>query len=372
MVSQIRSILFISSISFLSVSCGHKKEVQRSESYTLRGDTVVVPESSNIHNKLKLYTLKDEPYQLKLISSGTVKAIPNLYAEIAPPFSGRVTNVFLKLGDKVKPGTPLFEMVSPDFIEIQKNYFAAKSELKRAQLNLERQQDLKKNGVGSDKDLEEAEAEYEVIQKEYENAKSGLKIFNANPNQLTLGQAMVITSPIAGEVIVNEIVNGNYIKDDDAPRAKIAALDKVWVAGQVKEKDIRFIRKLDGAEIQIAAYPARKIIGKVYHVEEIVDEETRSVKVLIECPNDDRILKPGMYVTVNFIDAPASVLFVPAKALLQMDNISFVYLQTSVGKYIRRKVETGATENGRIVITEGLKAGDIVLGEGGFYLLEAK
>jgi len=55
---------------------------------------------------------------------------------------------------------------------------------------------------------------------------------------------------------------GNYLKTDDAPRAKVAELSKVWVAGQVKEKDLRFIHELDGAEVQIAAFPEKKLLVK--------------------------------------------------------------------------------------------------------------
>lgn len=105
---------------------------------------------------------------------------------------------------------------------------------------------------------------------------------------------------------------------------------------------------------------------------EIVDEDTRSVQILIECENKDRDMKPGMYVTVKFIDVPENVFFVPAKAILQMDDNSFVFIQAGKGRYIKRKVQTGSTENGRIMVTSGLQAGDVIISEGGFYLLELK
>ena len=66
----------------------------------------------------------------------------------------------------------------------------------------------------------------------------------------------------------------------------------------------------------------RNITGKVYHVNEIVDEATRSVKVLIECDNPDRKLKPGMYATVNFSTAPVNSIMIPVTALMQKTALS--------------------------------------------------
>lgn len=357
---------------FLLVSCNKKTKPEEYTNFSIANDTITLPENLIIKNRLKKITVKEELYRPQLVSVGIVKAIPNYYAEIAPPYSGRVTKVHLRLGMKVNPGTPLFEMMSPDFTEIQKNYLTSKTDLKKTELNLKRQKDLNNHGVGSFKDLEEAEAEYEIRLQEYEKNRSALKIFNSNPETLILGQPLIITSPIKGKVIDNEIVNGHYIKADDVAHVKIAQLNKVWIMGQVKEKDINFIHKLDGTEINIAAYPNKIITGKVYYIDEIIDEDTRSVRVVIECENKDLILKPGMYVTVNFVNHPKKVLFVPTKSIFQMNDNSFVFVQTKPNTYVKRKVKTGISENERIIITEGLEIGETVINEGGFYLLNTK
>ncbi|SHL33829.1 efflux RND transporter periplasmic adaptor subunit [Flavobacterium chilense] len=370
--TEYKNLLLALWVATILLACNHKTETKENEPFSLQGDTIIIPSKSTIAGKLKLEKVKSEPFQLELQTAGTVKAIPNAYAEIAPPFSGRVTKVHLRLGMKTQAGTPLFEMVSPDFTAAQKSFFQAKSGYQVAKLSLKRQQDLKNNGVGSQKDLEEAESSFEVSEKEYQNAVASLKIFGVNTNKLVFGQPLIITSPIAGEVIANELVMGQYIKEDDAPKAKIADLKKVWVAGQIKEKDIQFIHELDGAEIQAGAYLDKKIIGKIYHVDEIIDETTRSVQVLIECLNPNHILKPGMYVSVKFTDTPVNTLFITAKAVLQFNDRSFVFVQLADGKYTRRYVETGVSQNGKIAILSGLKPNETIISEGAFYLLEAK
>lgn len=356
----------------LLIAC-RKENVQEPESeYAVMGDTIYLKDGSVTLSKLKIITASLESYRPELITTGTVRAIPTLYAEIAPPFAGRVSKVYLHLGMKTQPGTPLFELISPSFIDAQKAFFQAKSEFEVAQLALKRQQDLKANGVGSQRDLEEALANYQVQEKEYQNAVANLKVFGVDIDKLVLGQPLVITSPIAGEVVENEVVLGHYIREDDPPHAKVIDLSKVWVAGMVKEKDLRFIGQLDSAEVFVTAYPKRSFKGKVFYINEVVDEETRSVQVLIECQNPDYALKPGMYVTARFLDVPEQVIFVPAKAVLQMNDAQFVFVQVGDRQYQRRRVTTEGAPDGRIVIRSGIRPGEKIVVEGGIYLLEAR
>jgi len=330
-------------------------------------DTVTVNDHALL-DKLKTLVVQNEPYREELITAGVVKAIPTQYAEIAPAFKGRVTRSFLKLGMKTLPETPLFEVSSPDFIAAQKVFFQEKSQLEQAQKNLQRQKDLVAHGVGVQKELEEAETAFEVEKKEYENAAAGIRIFKADPNSIVLGQPLVVRAPIAGEVIENKVVMGAFINDDATSVATVANLSKIWIAGQVKEKDIRHIRKLDECTISIAAFPEKIIHGKVYHVNDIVDENSRSIEVLIEADNADHILKPGMYVTVNFWYQPAPTILVPSRALLQWNDNNYVYVEVAPNVFVKRMVGTGETLHEKVVVRSGLSAGEKIIAEGGFYL----
>lgn len=366
-------ILFIPLITILLFGCNSKGNKETGDNpFSVHGDTISLNDQSFFTNKLKTQTVKDEPFRLQMLTAGEVAAIPTQYAEIAPPFSGRVTKSYLKMGMKTTPQTPLFEISSPDFINAQKIFFQEKSQLEQADKTLKRQKDLMAHGVGTQKDLEEAQTAYDVEKKEYENAVIGIRIFKADPDHLSFGQPLVVRSPIAGEVLDNKVVMGQYIKDDAASVATVADLSKVWIVGQVKEKDIRYIHKLDDCTIEIAPLPEKHIAGKVYHVKEIVDESTRSIQVLVEANNADRTLKPGMYVTINFIETPVNAILIPAKALFQMNDANFVFVVTAEGKFIKTKVITGGTQGDRVVINSGLSSGEKIVSEGGFYLLNAQ
>lgn len=370
--TALAKLLFISFMSLHLLGCHTPVDPEKEASMTLRGDTILVNPEAQVKSYLKTIKVQKELYQLELTTTGTVKAIPNQYAEISAPFSGRVTAVHLKLGMKTKLGTPLFEIASPEFTESQKLFFQAKTAFQNASLILKRQQDLKVNGVGSERDVEEATANYKIAEKEYEHARAALQIYQIDINKLVLGQSLLVRSPISGEVITHDIVVGQYIKSDEPSRAKIANLSQVWVVGMVKEQDLNLISKLDVAEISIAAFPDKKIKGTIEHIDQILNEDTRSVQVLVACQNLDSVLKPGMYVSVNFIEKASDVIFIPEKSLLQYHDQSYVLVQIGQDQYLKRPVNTGMTDHGKVQVISGLTVGDTIISEGAFYLLNAK
>ena len=360
-------MLLICSV-LLITACKSKQREEQQSGYRMEGDTVYVTDPI-LSEKIKIADARLEPYSKEVITSGMVRPIPTRYAYIAPPFAGRVIKSYIQVGQLVKRGTPLFEISSPDFTTAQKDYFQALSSRELAKKDLKRKEDLIRNGVSSQKELEEAQNALLMADKEFENASAALEVYQVDqPEHMTLGQPLVVRSPISGEVIENNIVTGQYLKDDAEPVAIVADLSEVWITAQVKEKDIRFIDAGSSLDIEVSALPGTVIKGSVYHVEEAVDEETRSIKVLSVCENSKRHLKLGMYTTVHFLSAPIGQVQISEKALLQGEKASYVYVRVAPGVFVRTAVEVEATKDGIAVISSGLHPGDKVISEGGYYL----
>lgn len=362
----LQGILLLSAVYF--AACNNKEIQNEERAYQIKGDTIYIKEENILASKIKMTDARIASYSKEVITAGTVQPIPTQFAYVAPPFSGRVVKSYIKLGQRVSANTPLFEIVSPDFTTAQKEFFQAKSEQDLAQKELKRKEDLQKNGVGSQKEMEEALSALQIAEKEYENAYSALQVYHVNAENMTLGQPLIIRSPIAGDVIENNIVTGQYIKDDSDPIAVIADLSQVWISAQVKEKDIRFIHEGDSLDIHVSALPGQIMKGKVFHIEEAVDEDTRSIKVLSACDNTKGLLKIGMYTTVHFLDKPAGFIHIPEKALLQGEKESYVYVLAAPNTYIRTPVEVETTRDGKAIISKGLEPHQQIISEGGYYL----
>lgn len=349
-----------------------KQEDESANAVTLKGDIIHIGSESPVLSKLTKETVKREPYRMEFTTSGVVQAIPSNYAEVASPVSGRITKSFVRLGQKVAPGSPIFEISAPAVYEAGKSYYQARQEMELALKSLNREKDLMKNKVGVQKELEEAEVNYELKKKDYENMVAALKVFQINPDEMALGQPLIVRSPISGEVVKDRIVIGQYMKEDAEPVAVIADLSKVWVVAHVKEKDLSLIQTLDEVEIRLVAMPDKPISGKIYHISEMLDPDTRSVEVLIECDNTTRLMKPEMYGTVKLSDREAEVIRIPTSAILQEEENMYVLVELGNNDYRKQKIETGLTEDGKTVVLSGLNVGDEIVATGAFYLLDAR
>ena len=124
----------IGSVLFFT-ACGDKQESEQKSGYRIQGDTVYIADPLLLE-KIKVSVSELKPYSKKVITSGVVRPIPPRYAYVAPPFAGRVTKSYVRIGQSVRQGTPLFEISSPDFTSAQKEYFQALSSRELAKKDL--------------------------------------------------------------------------------------------------------------------------------------------------------------------------------------------------------------------------------------------
>ena len=97
------------------------------------------------------------------------------------------------------------------------------------------------------------------------------------------------------------------------------------------------IQALDEVEIRLVAMPDKPISGKIYHISEMLDPDTRSVEVLIECDNSTRLMKPEMYGTVKLSDREAEVIRIPTSAILQEEENMYVLVELGNNDYRKQR-----------------------------------
>lgn len=352
-------------------SCNHSRQnIEESAGrYLLRGDTITLANSNFLTSSIYLDTVIQQSVISALTATGTVRILPTSYAEVAPPFAGRVLKSYVTLGQKVKSGDPIFEISSSDYFETQKIYFDAKQELQQAEVNVKRQRDLWKHGVGIQREVEEAESLFTIKQLAFSNAESALKVFNVDPGHTTLGQPLRVLSPIGGRVVTNDIVTGQYVREDALPLAAIADLSKIGVSAQIKEKDIHKIRQQGEATIRLTASPHASFKGIIQHINDMFDEATRSVEVLIVCENPQQELKPGMFAEISFENKINGVILVPASSVFQKEQEQFVFVKIDDRRFVKRSIAVAETFNGDLMVTSGLSPGEIIVGQGGALML---
>lgn len=364
-------LTFLSCILVIYLSCNRVKQSSDNKpagQLETSGDTVTVPENSPLYSKIGTRTIDKQEFRTQFTTTGTVKTLSGCLAEISSPFEGRIVKSFVKLGQKVSAGTPIFEINAPQYFEILKMFVQAKQEKRLATNNYQRQKDLLDHKVGSLKDFDEAEANYQMALKEYEKIEESLKIFNVKPEDVNMTNPLIVRSPINGEIVKNDITVGQYLKVDAEPVVTVADLSRVWVIAHVKEKMIGVINQNDEAEVFTDAFPDKSLHGFINYVGNMMDEQTRSVEVYVECENQEKMLKSGMFATVIFTQKLHDALVIPTTAVLQEEDHCFLYVETGKGRFVKRKVTITSSGDKDFIVRTGLVSGEKVVAEGGVYL----
>jgi cobalt-zinc-cadmium efflux system membrane fusion protein len=332
------------------------------------GDTIAVAGNSPLLKQITVREARLQDFSAEFKTVGTVRPVSGKLAEITPPFAGRIVKSFVRLGQKVSAGSPVFELGSSEFYEATKTYFAAQSASELAQRNYSRQRELAANGVAAQRDLEQAQSEASIAGQAFEQAKAILQLFNIDAASLQMGQPLKIVSPISGEVVKSNITIGSYAKEDSAPLAVVADLSHVWIVALVKEKYFGAIKHGDRVEVYTNAHPDKVIWGAIHYTGEMLDEETRSLEVIVECNNADRELKPGMFCEVHFLSSPTKAIVLPSTAVMQEQDSDYVLVEVAAGKYVRRSVETETVNLSDVRIISGISEGENIVTEGGIFL----
>ena len=354
-----------------SVLCGCGSRVKSADEaveggFKVDGDIVTVDGTSPVAGKLILEKVEREELGSGFITTASVNPRPDAYAEVGLPFGGRVTRTLVRLGDKVHRGQALYEIASADYMEAVKEYVENNNAASVATSDLRRKKALHESGIVSDKELEEAESACSDAAAALALSRQVLSIFGTDPSSVKVGQPLRVISPISGTVVkaYAPYVEGEG-EEDEAPVA-VADLSSVWVTANVKDNLVSGIAKGQAVDIE---YGGQTIVtGKVCYVGEILDEKTRTVPVMVECSNQDRALKPGMFVSARFSGTAREALAIPAKAVFQGPSSKFVYVCQEGMTFRKTPVEVENLEEGRMLVSSGLEGGETIIAEGGIYL----
>ncbi|MCA9013660.1 MAG: efflux RND transporter periplasmic adaptor subunit [Planctomycetaceae bacterium] len=182
-----------------------------------------------------------------------------------------------------------------------------------------------------------------------------------------------IRAPFDGTVLAKNVVIAQRV-GTDTEMFQIADLSSVWIEADIYQKDLPRLQQL-GETLHFRAPLLTEIDdghsheARIFYKGDVLDEQTRTMRLRAVLDNPDRHLKPGMFVEVQLPgETIDDVLVVPVSAVQTGDDRSFVFVHKAGDEFERRDVSFGATSNGMIQISEGLKPGEKVVIEGGFSL----
>ena len=183
-----------------------------------------------------------------------------------------------------------------------------------------------------------------------------------------------IDAPFAGTITAKDVV----IDERVGPTTKLfdlTDLASVWIQADIYAKDLGLVAELQGQTIRFRtdAYPGRTFEAEVFYTGDIVDPQTRTVRLMAEVTNPDRLLKPGQFATIELTaGTETGVLQVPDSAILEDRDETYVFVHKGGEEFERRDVTVGRRVPERVAeIAAGLAPGEPVVVGGAFALKSA-
>jgi cobalt-zinc-cadmium efflux system membrane fusion protein len=326
---------------------------------------------------LHLYTVAPSKYHKTIATTGAVDFDHDQATSVLAAFSGPVSRLIVSLGQHVKQGDPLAAVDSPDFAAAisayQKSLATAQTLRRLADLDKDLIQHsgvAKREADQAETDAVNAEADREAALK----ALVGLRVPPQIIKDIQEGRPIphldgVIRAPITGTVVEKLITPGQLLQAGTTACFTVADLSRVWVMAQVFGSDLTVIGVGDQAEV-VTGVGSGKFTGTVDNISAIVDPDTRSVAARVVVDNPGDFLKKDMYVHVQLQARKESTgLLVPVSAILRDDvNLPFVYAAQPDDSFIRQHVTIGYRAGDQYEITDGIKAGDRIVVDGGIFV----
>ncbi len=280
-----------------------------------------------------------------------------------------------RIGARVDKGDDLALVHSLEFGKAQTDHLRAGAVLGLRQKTFDREKDLFDRKISSGREFLEAESDLQQARIDLEASRNQLDVLGLGGEEIdalasgksALGR-MALRAPIAGTVIEKHFVRGEHV-DTESTLFTITDLDHLWIFGDIYERDLARVAVGQTAECWLAAYPETPFPGRITHVGETMNVETRTLKVRIEVENKDGRLKPGMFAEVNIGAAERTgVPAVPESAVQIQGRLPIVFIERERNVFARRGVRTGVRFGGYVEIAEGLDAGAAVVTSGSFLL----
>ncbi|MNX65857.1 Cobalt-zinc-cadmium resistance protein CzcB [compost metagenome] len=339
-------------------------------------DVVVLPESARRLITLESVSVVRRSLTATQEAMGQIVPRPEGQSVVLPPIAGHLVALHAKAGDRVAAGAALATLKSAELGEAQAAFLKARSEAELAEREVARIKKLIAAEVAATKDLEAAKQRLEAATVTRTQAREHLRLLGLTDGGIASLEArgridpmVVVRAPLGGTVVERTATVGQYVSPDAAaPLFSLMDLSTVRVRADLAERDFLAIRPAQVASVSLAAVPGKPYQGKVVRLSPVLDAESRTGEALIDLPNPDGRLRPGMSVKVAIALPRAGVLSVPLAAVQREDSRSFAYAPLGGDRYREVSVQVGDRFGDFLEVKDGLAEGMTVIGRGSFDL----
>jgi cobalt-zinc-cadmium efflux system membrane fusion protein len=332
-----------------------------------------VPQDQMAHLQVVAVEKAKLPRLLRLTGNVTYNAFKT--TPVFSPIGGPVHEILVAPGATVHAGQPLLTVNSPDYSAARSVYIKARQASALADKIYNRAQDLYAHGAIAEADLQQAESARTQAQADKQSSEDALRALGLNDPEAVVKNPPKMTSqipviaPVGGEVVERLVGPGQLLMAGATQIFTISDMNTVWVLVNVYQGDLAYVHPGDSVDITTDSY-SEVFHGTISYIAPALDPTTRTLQARIVTNNPAKKLKKDMYVSATVqAGAIRDALTVPDAAVLRdTENQPFVYVQSGSNQFARRLVKVADSQGGRTQVTDGLKEGERVVGDGSLFL----
>lgn len=316
--------------------------------------------TDSLRQVITLDTVCMAPFQNELLLNGRVTFDEGRVAEVYPIFGGTVTKVCAEMGDYVRKGQVLAVIQSSEVADFEQQRAEAVHRQAVADRNLTAVKGMLKAGTASERDCLQAEQEAAAAKAEVAKLQEVYDIYHIHS-----GALYEVIAPVSGFIVDKKVTANMQLRADHGESMfTVSGLDNVWVMADVYEGDIRKV--YEGAEVHITtlAYGTDKVFdGKISKVYNVLDSDSKTMKVRVDMVNRDYLLKPGMFTNV-YVECQSEgkcMLRVPSHALVFEDGKQYVVCVGSDNSLSVRPVDVCRQMGDYCYLNAGVKDGELII-----------
>lgn len=309
-----------------------------------------------------------------IVVPGTITPDADRIARVPARVVGTVAEMRKRLGDAVKKDEVVAVLDSREVADAKSDYLTASVKAELEKTNFDRQQALWDKRISAESAFLNAKAVYAEAALRQDLARQKLSALGLNaaevaksakqdestPNASSLRQ-YELRSPLTGRVVERKVDVGAKVGSEGDPSDvyTVADLSNVWIELSVSTADLAKVK--EGANVTVTPSQEggeRHDRGKVIFVSPLLNQETRSARVVVALPNKDMAWRPGTYVTAEVeVGQDRVPVRVPKAALQTVEGKRIVFVRTDEG-FEKREVGLGRSDDDTFEITSGVKPGE--------------
>jgi len=328
----------------------------------------VIPTSSNAilftkEQSWKIDFATDAPwvggFSSVIKATASIQPSPANETVIVAKSSGIVnfSNGMLTEGKAVTAGSPLLTVVGKGLVEnTEVKRHQAKAEFEYTQKELKRKQNLAEQQIVSQKELQQAKADYEKAAAEWKNLKNNLS-----------QSGEVVSADSNGFVHQLHVQNGTFV-EVGTPLLTITQTDRLLLKAMVCQSKLREMATIESATIVTSVgnktYSLDELNGLILSYGRATSSDSYLIPVNMEVDYVADLAAGGFVDVFLKSAAKEDALSVPQSALVEEQGNFFVFVQLTPELFEKREVKTGATDGMRTVVTDGLKSRERIVTRG--------